>query len=80
MKYSVVYYKLTCDEFRIVKIQANASELLLATNSNPNIHVPPSNGNSANTLIRIRLCKDVYYKLTTACTLIKIRFTVLTQV
>ena len=41
---------LTCNELRIVKIQANNSESLLATNNSPNIHVPPSNGKSAKTL------------------------------
>ena len=51
-----IIVNLTCSEFTIVKIQANTSELLLATNSSPNIHVPPSNGSSATILNSTILC------------------------
>ena len=49
--YYICSILLTCSEFIRVKIQANASELLLTTNSKPSIHVPPSNGNSAAILV-----------------------------
>ena len=58
----------------IVKIQANASESLLATNNSPNIHVPPSNGKSAKTLMRITL---LYKLMSIAKYVHTISFTVL---